>query len=99
MLQGAKARYRIFKYLACIRRNHAFVLCALLCIALLMLARGHAQPADPVKWWPSEWGPEDQRGAANRMTPQKVLEATRLINKGKVYRVRADRTWTMVTQR
>lgn len=38
-------------------------------------------------WWPSEWGPEDQRGAANRLTPAKVLEATRLITRGKVYQL------------
>jgi kynurenine formamidase len=37
------------------------------------------------KWWPSEWGPGDQRGAANRLTPKKVLQATRLIRAGKVY--------------
>lgn len=37
------------------------------------------------KWWPSEWGKDDQRGAANRMTPDKVLEATRLIERGQVY--------------
>ncbi len=39
------------------------------------------------KWWPSPWGPDDQRGAANRMTPQKVLEATKLIRTGKVYQL------------
>ncbi len=37
------------------------------------------------RWWPSEWGPKDQRGAANRMTPERVLEATKLIRAGKVY--------------
>ncbi len=44
-------------------------------------------PETPIgpKWWPSAWGPDDQRGAANRMTPEKVLEATRLIRTGKVY--------------
>jgi kynurenine formamidase len=26
------------------------------------------------KWWPSEWGPDDQRGAMNRITPQKILQ-------------------------
>ena len=25
-------------------------------------------------WYPSPWGPADQRGAANRITPQKVLD-------------------------
>lgn len=36
-------------------------------------------------WWPSEWGAEDQRGAANRLTPAKVLEAAALITNGRVY--------------
>ena len=39
----------------------------------------------PPPWWPSEWGPEDQRGAANRLTPDKVLEANKLIKQGKVF--------------
>jgi kynurenine formamidase len=37
------------------------------------------------RWWPSKWGADDQRGAANLMTPAKVLEASRLITRGKVY--------------
>ena len=37
------------------------------------------------QWWPSEWGPEDERGATNRITPQRVLEAARLITEGKIY--------------
>jgi kynurenine formamidase len=37
------------------------------------------------KWYPSQWGPDDQRGAANRLTPQKVIEAKELITSGKVY--------------
>jgi kynurenine formamidase len=46
-----------------------------------------AQPANPMgrNWWPSPWGPNDERGANNRMTPQKALEAARLIKTGKVY--------------
>jgi len=39
------------------------------------------------KWWPSEFGPDDQRGAANRQTPKKVLEAKDLITEGKVYQL------------
>lgn len=34
---------------------------------------------------PSEWGADDERGAANRITPQKVLEATQLIKEGRIY--------------
>jgi kynurenine formamidase len=45
---------------------------------------GPETPIGP-KWWPSEWGADDQRGAANRLTPAKVLEANRLIRSGKVY--------------
>lgn len=39
------------------------------------------------RWWPSEWGPDDQRGAANRITPEKILEATQLIREGKLYQL------------
>jgi hypothetical protein len=58
------------------------ILCLLLLTALVTLAAGKEKTAGDDKWWPSEWGPDDQRGAANRMTPQKVLEATRLIHTG-----------------
>jgi kynurenine formamidase len=37
------------------------------------------------QWWPSEWGAADRLGALNRLTPAKVLEATRLITTGTVY--------------
>ena len=47
----------------------------------LMLVPGYAQQS------PSEWGPEDQRGAANRLTPAKVMEATQLIKTGKIYQL------------
>jgi kynurenine formamidase len=44
-------------------------------------------PANPMgrTWWPSPWGPTDERGANNRITPAKVLEAAALIKRGKVY--------------
>jgi kynurenine formamidase len=37
--------------------------------------------------YPSPWGPADQRGAANRITPQKVLEAKGLMTRGAVYQL------------
>lgn len=48
---------------------------------------GAAADETPIgpKWWPSKWGADDQRGAANLMTPAKVLEATQLIKTGQVY--------------
>src|SRR5262245_22989443 len=44
-------------------------------------------PETPIgpKWWPSEWGADDQRGAANRMTPARAREAAQLIKEGKLY--------------
>jgi kynurenine formamidase len=39
------------------------------------------------KWWPSEYGADDQRGAANRQMPEKVLQAKDLITEGKVYQL------------
>jgi len=37
------------------------------------------------RWWPSRWGPQDEAGASNWITPAKVLEAARLIRTGKIY--------------
>jgi kynurenine formamidase len=66
-------------------------------VALVALSRwvvfAQTQPRDaeetPIgpKWWPSEWGADDQRGAANRLTPKKVLEAKELIREGKTYQL------------
>jgi hypothetical protein len=37
-------------------------------------------------WWPHPiWGPDDQAGGSNWITPEKVLEAVRLVKTGKVY--------------
>jgi kynurenine formamidase len=38
-------------------------------------------------WYPSRWGAADQRGAANRITPAKVLEAKNLISRGTIYQL------------
>src|SRR2546427_1343319 len=49
----------------------------------------HAQPAlagtGTGQWWPSKYGPDDQAGALNEITPRKVLEAVRLVRQGRVY--------------
>ncbi len=71
--------------------NNATLVALILLLARMTLSLNHAEDAPrdvtPIgaKWWPSEWGPTDERGAANRLTDEKVLEATRLIRKGKVY--------------
>ncbi len=36
-------------------------------------------------WAQQEWGPEDEKGASNLITPTKVVEAAKLISEGKIY--------------
>src|SRR5512139_3903477 len=48
---------------------------------------GNCALAQADNWYPSPFGPADQRGAANRITPQKVLEAKGLITRGTVYQL------------
>ena len=38
-------------------------------------------------WYPSRYGADDQIGAMNLLTPQKVQEAARLVQRGQVYRL------------
>jgi kynurenine formamidase len=56
-------------------------------VVVVLLALSGSVPAEesPAKWWPSEWGAEDQLGALNRLTPAKVLEAAALIRSGSIY--------------
>ena len=39
------------------------------------------------KFWPSEFGPEDQRGATNRITPEKVVRSAQLVKQGQVFQL------------
>ena len=61
-------------------RGHWFV--SLVAIAAAGAASGQANES-----LTSKWGPADQRGAANRITPEKVLEAKSLITRGAVYQL------------
>ncbi len=36
-------------------------------------------------WWPSKYGSDDRIGMLNEITPRKVVEAARLVQRGKVY--------------
>lgn len=56
-----------------------------LCIVQLCLPGDSPDTPIGPRWWPSEWGPTDQRGAANRVTPRRVEAASRLIREGKIY--------------
>jgi kynurenine formamidase len=52
------------------------------CSVALFATFGTAHAQD---WTKSKWGPDDQIGAANYMTPEIVLKAAGLIKTGKVY--------------
>ena len=51
--------------------------------AAAMLLSGTALVADD--WYPSKYGPDDTIGAANNLSPEKVLEAVKLVKTGKTY--------------
>jgi kynurenine formamidase len=55
---------------------------AIATIAAATIARGQTD-----RWYPSRWGAADERGAANRITPAKVLEARNAIQKGTIYQL------------
>jgi len=74
------------------RRRGSLILNVGLLTAVAALAAGAGDDAadeTPIgsRWWPSEFGAEDERGAANRLTPDKVLEARELIRTGEVYQL------------
>jgi kynurenine formamidase len=56
-------------------------------LLVTVIACNSIVPGEAQRWYPSRWGAEDQRGAANRMTPAKTLEAKDLIREGKVYQL------------
>lgn len=57
--------------------------------ALALLVASNPVPAQTREagpWWPNEeWGPDDQAGASNRITPDKVMDALSLATTGKIY--------------
>ena len=57
-------------------------------ILLLSAASALCQTRDAGPWWPHPtWGRGDQAGGSNWITPDKVLEAVRLVKAGKIYEV------------
>jgi kynurenine formamidase len=59
--------------------RNAIVLC---CSIALLGAAGAANAQD---WTKSKWGPNDEIGAANYMTPELVVKAASLVKTGKTY--------------
>jgi len=55
----------------------------IICVALAMAATlGTAQAQD---WTKSKWGPNDEIGAANYLTPERAVKAAQLVKTGKTY--------------
>ena len=64
-------------------RTLLFALAASLVWSLLPVA---AASQETERWWPHpRWGPDDQAGGSNWITPEKVLEAVQLVETGKIY--------------
>ncbi len=59
--------------------RNTLVLC---CVAALSATIGTASAQD---WTKSKWGPNDEIGAANYMTPELVVKAASLVKTGKTY--------------
>jgi hypothetical protein len=61
----------------------------LLCLSLASVSAASiacAQSREEGPWWPHPiWGPTDQTGASNWITPEKILEAVSLVSNGNVY--------------
>jgi len=56
-------------------------------VSVIVLVNAGTALGQAENWYPSRWGAADQRGAANRITPAKVLEAKNLITRGTVYQL------------
>lgn len=54
-------------------------------VAQAVVSPAQAQSPSVQPWWPSRWGPDDQAGASNHITPAKVLEAAKWIRDGKIH--------------
>ena len=67
------------------KENRIFQCVCLLAVVITSLpASGQTRAEGP--WWPHPvWGPDDQAGGSNWITPNKIIEALSLVETGKVY--------------
>jgi kynurenine formamidase len=69
--------------------NSEHRLFVLLCggfMSFATISGANAQTLEAGEWWPHPiWGADDQAGASNWVTPEKVLEAVSLVKTGKIY--------------
>ncbi|HEY5681835.1 MAG TPA: hypothetical protein VIS55_17315, partial [Pseudomonadales bacterium] len=52
-------------------------------VAALLLA--FVPAANAADWYPSRYGADDTLGAINNLSPEKVVQAARLVTEGKTY--------------
>jgi hypothetical protein len=48
-------------------------------------AQAQTGPATAAPWWPSKYGKDDEIGATNLITSEKILDALKQVKTGKVY--------------
>jgi kynurenine formamidase len=48
---------------------------------------GEGEGLIPEKWWPSKYGPDDERGANNLITPSVIMSALKIPKTGQVYKL------------
>lgn len=63
------------------KRLNRFALAVTACLGLAAAAPAAAQDT----WYPSKWGADDEIGAANYLSPERVLAASKLVTTGKTY--------------
>ncbi|MBI4167048.1 MAG: cyclase family protein [Acidobacteria bacterium] len=73
-----------------LRITHQLQTLAVVFLILTSAVAVRSQDAKPSEDCRSPWGPDDQRGAMNRLTPAKTLAAAALIKQGKVYQLGRD---------
>lgn len=56
-------------------------------LVLSLVAVGSANAQDAQGWCKSKWGPDDEKGAANLLTPELAAEAAKLVKTGKTYQL------------
>ena len=68
------------------KSNSYYIMKFLPLYLLLFVTSLSAQTREQGPWWPNPlWGADDQAGASNWITPEKIVEASQWIKTGKTY--------------
>ena len=60
-----------------------------ICTLMISASPTHAQTPTGSRWWPSEWGPDDQRVPPTASPPPRLLRQRALYKEGKIYLCRS----------